>query len=132
MEHPERLERRTRQIAAIGTRIPPRMLEWARRRGREYARELDAIFADYDVIVSPTVAARPAPAEGIQGKGLMRTLMANAPFAAYTALWNVTGYPAIAIPFGHGPDGLPISVQIGGPQDSEALLLHLAERITPG
>ena len=131
MEHPERLERRTRQIAAIGTRIPPRMLEWARRRGREYARELDAIFADYDVIVSPTVAARPAPAEGIQGKGLMRTLMANAPFAAYTALWNATGHPAIAIPFGHGPDGLPISVQIGGPQDSEALLLHLAERITP-
>ncbi|MBO0842340.1 MAG: amidase, partial [Nocardioides sp.] len=48
---------------------------------------------------------------------------------AYTALWNVAGNPAAAVPCGVGGDGLPLAVQLVGPTDGEERLLSLAAQI---
>jgi amidase len=45
------------------------------------------------------------------------------------SLFNVTGQPAISVPVGFGPDGLPTSVQIVGKPLSEDTLLQLATQI---
>jgi amidase len=44
-------------------------------------------------------------------------------------LANLTGMPAISIPFGMSSDGLPIGIQVMGPLGSEALLLELAAQV---
>jgi Asp-tRNA(Asn)/Glu-tRNA(Gln) amidotransferase A subunit family amidase len=75
------------------------------------------IFGQIDLIATPTVgyeafaAAGPPPTTG-------------------NDLWpaNVTGCPAISIPIGAGPGGLPIGLQLVGPHDADQLLLDLAYR----
>jgi amidase len=54
---------------------------------------------------------------------------ASGEFTPYTAIWNVTGQPAISVPLFHGDDGLPLGVQIVGPPASEGLLLSLAAQL---
>jgi amidase len=56
----------------------------------------------------------------------MRVNMAYAPYAAP---WNIAGLPAIVVPVGLRPDGLPLAVQLVGPPDSELLLLAIAGQL---
>ena len=55
----------------------------------------------------------------------------RAPFnqADFTALANIAGLPAIALPAGWNEDGLPVSVQIVGAAASEATLFAVARRL---
>ena len=50
----------------------------------------------------------------------------SATFTPFTAIVNVTGQPAIALPLYHGEDGLPTAVQLIGPPAREEVLLALA------
>ena len=50
-------------------------------------------------------------------------------FAPYTALFNVTGQPAISLPVGFGEDGLPTAVQLVGHPLGEETLLQVAAQI---
>ena len=47
----------------------------------------------------------------------------------FTAIVNVTGQPAIALPLYHGEDGLPTAVQLIGPPAREEVLLSLAAQL---
>jgi aspartyl-tRNA(Asn)/glutamyl-tRNA(Gln) amidotransferase subunit A len=47
----------------------------------------------------------------------------------YTYPFNLSGQPAISLPCGLAPDGLPVALQIVGPFGSDALVLALARRI---
>jgi amidase len=53
-------------------------------------------------------------------------MSASMRYAPYAAPWNVAGLPAIVVPVGLRPDGLPLAVQMIGPPDSELLLLSVA------
>ena len=55
----------------------------------------------------------------------------RAPFnqADFTALANIAGLPALALPAGWSEDGLPVSVQIVGAAASEATLFAVARRL---
>ena len=50
-------------------------------------------------------------------------------YSPFAPLANLTGMPAISIPFGLSRDGLPIGIQLMGPLGSEALLLALAAQV---
>jgi amidase len=50
-------------------------------------------------------------------------------FTPYTALFNVSGQPAMSVPLFQGDDGLPLAVQVAGPPAGEALLLSLAAQL---
>ena len=47
----------------------------------------------------------------------------------YTACFNSSGNPSIAIPLGLGKEGLPIGVQIVGKYWSEPELMHFAKKV---
>lgn len=49
--------------------------------------------------------------------------------ADFTALANIAGLPALALPAGWTADGLPVSVQLIGPQGSERRLIALARTL---
>lgn len=101
-------------------------------------RPLGALFADYDVLITPTLAT-PVPAIDAlppwpeQG-GALDWWYAYDPLAHCWALFNVCGQPAISVPFPHAPDGLPLGVQFVGRFAHEATLLQLAaffEQVQP-
>jgi amidase len=95
------------------------------------ARSTVAFFADYDVLLTPVLAFRPLPIGHLHGCGSapLEDLRRSGTFAPYTALFNVTGQPAISIPIGFGEDGMPSAVQLVGAPLAEETLLQLAAQI---
>jgi amidase len=95
------------------------------------ARGIVAFFADYDVLVTPALAERPLQIGECNGLGEspMEDLARSGRFTPYTSLFNVTGQPAISVPVGFGPDGLPTGVQIVGKPLGEDTLLQVAAQI---
>ena len=45
---------------------------------------------------------------------------------------NLSGHPALSVPFGRGDDGLPVGVQVLAPALGEALLFRVARVIEAG
>jgi amidase len=124
---PSATERRTRVLARIGRAFPARMVSRARRTGEGFGdRVTRGLFADVDVLLTPTVPLLPVPAGSIVGRGLTGTLPSMLPRAAMTGPWNACGLPAISVPVGMSDDGLPIGVQLVGPAGGDAVLLALA------
>jgi amidase len=95
------------------------------------ARGIVAFFADYDVLVTPALAERPLKLGECTGMGErpLNDLARSGRFTPFTSLFNVTGQPAISLPVGFGPDGLPTSVQIVGKPLGEDTLLQVAAQI---
>ncbi|ORB53443.1 amidase [Mycobacteroides saopaulense] len=50
-------------------------------------------------------------------------------YVGFTPVHNASGAPAISLPLGSDPDGLPIGVMFSGPRGSERTLLELALEI---
>jgi amidase len=49
--------------------------------------------------------------------------------AGFTGLWNLAGYPAMSVPAGRHPSGLPIGVQLVAAPGGEARLLAIAAQL---
>jgi amidase len=121
------LQRRTRRHVAVG--------EWAWRRG--YVREADraawrersiAFLADnsFDLMLTPALASAPPRADGWAGRSWRANVMTCLRYAPYAGAANIAGLPALVVPVGVRPDGLPAAVQLIGPPGSELLLLAVA------
>lgn len=97
------------------------------------ARSIIAPFGrDFDVLLTPTMACLP-PEVGSVWAGAdvdpVLPLLNCFPMAVFTAVWNVTGMPAISLPLGRSTSGLPIGIQfVAGPWQ-DALLLQLAAEV---
>ncbi|MCA0302895.1 MAG: amidase [Proteobacteria bacterium] len=94
-------------------------------------RAVQRLFADADYLLTPTVATPAPPATQdqfaplvIEGKPIGDLRSA---WYAYTIPFNMTGHPAISIPFGHSAAGLPIGIHLVAPWFAEADLIALAE-----
>jgi len=101
----------------------------ARRRRFDHARALDSLLGDDRVLVTPTLNISGLLADGSTPGGAEPT---NG--AANTNPHNVTGHPAISVPAGILPNGLPFGLMFTGPRFRDALLLRVAatwERIAP-
>lgn len=126
LDDPTKVERRTRTVLRLGFWAREPVRRWAERRGSTIARAMDGTWDEVDVLLTPTLPRRPADAEVITGRGAVRSLLAASGPVAYTAMWNVTGFPAAAVPMGSAPDGLPLSVQLVGPDNAEETLVGVA------
>ncbi len=129
LDHPERLERRTRAMARLGGLVPPALLERSLAGEAELARRLNRVFADHDVLLTPSTATPPPRIGQLQGRGGLWTLNAVAGMVPYNGVWNATGQPAASVPALFGADGLPRGVQLVGRADDEATILSLAGQL---
>ena len=126
---PERLERRTRGFGRFGGLLPNSLFEKAMA-GREVdAKRINAIFDQYDVLVTPVMGGTAIPVRRWEGRGAVYTAFGMGRFYPFCIPWNHLGNPAMSVPMGIAADGLPTAVQIIGPPNSEGLLLSLAAQI---
>lgn len=135
VEHPERLERRTRETVRLSGWARPALVERALRRGEEIAERVDAyVLGSADLVAFPSLPGR-VPAAGTLGaKGGVRTMLSSLPLVANATLANVTGHPAISLPAGLDGNGVPVGVQLLARRGREDLLLSVAaqlERLAP-
>jgi Asp-tRNAAsn/Glu-tRNAGln amidotransferase A subunit and related amidases len=98
---------------------------------QSWARGVAAWFADFDVLMLPTVpepafelgrisASAPEPFVQLLDAGALIT---------YTLPFNATGQPAISLPLGMSSDGLPIGVQLVAPFGREDVLIRVASQL---
>jgi amidase len=108
-------------------------LEYLSAEGRikSLARSIVASLDPYDVVITPALAGRPVAIGEIHGRGPdpWDHYQRSGHFTPFTAICNVTGQPAIALPIYHGDDGLPLAVQLIGPPAREEVLLSLATQL---
>jgi amidase len=88
-------------------------------------------FDEFDVMLTPSLGQRPVAIGEIDAcsDDPMADFAASAAFTPYTAIWNVTGQPAMTVPLYQGDDGLPLTVQIVGRPVAETTLLSLAAQL---
>ncbi|OLB78632.1 MAG: amidase [Actinobacteria bacterium 13_2_20CM_2_71_6] len=123
------LQPRSQRHIAIG--------EWAWKRGlvREQDRtawrtDCEAWFASgYDVLLTPALATTPPPALDWHARSWRANFLTCLRYAPYAAPWNIAGFPAMVVPMGVRPDGLPVAVQLVGPPGSELTLLGVAGQL---
>jgi Asp-tRNA(Asn)/Glu-tRNA(Gln) amidotransferase A subunit family amidase len=99
----------------------------ARRRRYHYVRALDELLGDATWLVTPTVASEGWLADGrLDAHAEVHGLP---PSVYSTAVQNVVGLPAISLPMGTLPTGLPFGVQVTAPRWRDRDLLSLAARV---
>ena len=89
------------------------------------------LWDDHDVVLTPALAQRPVRIGEIDGCSdePWEDFRRSGEFTPYTALFNVTGQPAVSLPLFEGDDGLPLAVQLAGRPAGEGELLALAAQV---
>ncbi len=84
---------------------------------------------DYDVVLTPTLAQPPAPVGYFEEVEPAENFERQKRFTPFTAVYNVTGQPAVNLPLYWTGDGLPIGVMLAGKMRDEATLLSLSAQV---
>ena len=95
------------------------------------SRAIVGLWNDHDAVLTPALAQRPVRIGEIDACSAepWEDFRRSGEFTPYTALFNVTGQPAISLPLFHGDDGLPLGVQLAGRPAGEGQLLSLAAQL---
>ncbi len=112
--HRERIREPLRGQLAAGWAIPAERYDAAKVLARDCRRMLADVFADYDALIVPA-----APGEaplGLQATGN----------PVFNRIWTLLHVPAVTVPWGNGPQGLPLGVQVIGRVGDDARALACA------
>lgn len=112
-EHGPRLSRVLLDLIAAGEAISPAREGEVRARADRCRAALPAIFAAHDALLTPA-----APGEAPPG-------LASTGDPAFNRIWTMVGTPAVSLPLGRGPAGLPLGVQVVGAPGADAALAAL-------
>ncbi len=129
MPHQDRLEKRTRNMARIGSLIPDGRMAKIRVAESALAERIQSIFQDVDVVITPGNATGPSRVGAYQRLGGIASLLAVSQRVPFFEIWNLTGQPAAAVPWGLDGNGIPLSIQLVGRPNDEATLLSLGAQI---
>jgi amidase len=85
----------------------------------------------HDLLLTPTMGELPPPLGSFATDpgDPLKTIHRGEQTAAFTALFNASGQPAISLPLGWSDEGLPIGVQLIAPLGREDMLLRVASQL---
>src|SRR6201993_4764411 len=129
LPHQDRLEKRTRSMARIGSLFSDRRMGTVRAGEAALAARIQSIFDDVDVVITPGNATGPSRIGAYQRRGAISSLLAVSRRVPFFEIWNLTGQPAAPVRGGLGRDGVPVSVQLVARPCDEATLLALSAQI---
>ncbi|CCH31555.1 amidase family protein [Actinosynnema sp. NPDC047251] len=129
LDHPERLDRRTRQVVALGRALPAAAVRAAHAQAAGLTAHANRVFADHDLLLTPVLTRPPLRIGEWRQRGTVPALLAAARMTTFLPLWNIAGNPAAAVPAGHTRTGLPLAVQLVGPAHDENTVLAAAAQL---
>jgi amidase len=129
----ETLEATTLACYEYGASLKLTDVELADMLANTVCRAVAPFFNDYDVLLTPTATGAALPLgftnaddPKLGAKGWYEHLFRYAPF---TALYNMTGQPAISLPLAVDAKGLPVGMQFVARFGAEDILLRLAAQL---
>ncbi len=128
---PDDIEPVTREIVEAGRSATAADYLDAQQRRVAYTETWESFFAEYDVLLTPSM---PLPAFSTEVTG--PTEIDGTPVDPFFDDWcalalpaNLTGQPATAVPTGLASDGLPVGLQVMGPRWADLRTLAVAARL---
>jgi len=116
-EHRDKLNFWIRDALAAAERHTPARFDQAQRHAIECQAALAKLFESCDVLLTPSTGGE-APAD-----------LVSVTSSAFNRTWTLMHVPCVTIPAYHGPNGMPVGVQIIGPIGSDARTLGAAQAI---
>jgi len=86
---------------------------------REIQNRYEEIFRDFDLIITPTTPIKPCRLGAGDHEDIVDSDL-------FTRAANLTGIPAISVPFGKSQEGLPLGIQFMAPAFGEEVLFESA------
>ncbi len=102
------------QSLEFGDTVTPAQLADAKKRKERAFADLAQAWERFDILLVPTARGEAPAGLGYTGDPI------------FNRFWTLLGSPCIALPFGTGPLGLPLSVQLVGPHDDDDQLVGWA------
>ena len=113
-----------------GLALVPAEIEAAERTRDDLRRKVRSVLARYDHVLTPCVPVPPFPVEQDYPETIGgRKMDTYIEWIAPTFVLTLTGLPVVCVPAGLDPNGLPVGIQIVGPDQGEESALALAGRI---
>jgi Asp-tRNA(Asn)/Glu-tRNA(Gln) amidotransferase A subunit family amidase len=84
-----------------------------------FRRHLDDVFADVDVLLTPSAAGEAPLGLGSTGD------------PSFNSIWTLAWTPCVTLPSGTGPNGLPLGIQLVGPRFGDEALFDAAAWAEP-
>jgi len=119
LRNPEKFGQRYRDRLVFATFVTGTDYVQASRMRRELTHEMLALFSQVDVVLT---AGNPDEAPLIENVSRWE----NVEKPNFTMPFNLTGLPAVCVPSGFGPNGMPVSIQLAAKPFAEGTLLRVA------
>jgi amidase len=88
-----------------------------------------AVTNAYDAILTPTLALPPRPVGWFDEVEPAQNFERQKLFTPFTAVYNVSGQPAVSVPLHWTDEGLPIGVMLAGRMGDEGTLISLSAQL---
>ncbi len=125
------IETVTWRLAEMGRKYDGVSYAQARAAFDEAGRAMAVMHERYDIVLSPTLAQPPVPIGvlSLSPVDFDAYIKAVTAFGPFTALYNMTGQPAMSVPLYWSADGLPIGTMFAAAYGNEGLLFRLAGQL---
>lgn len=113
----------------IGLFLPGSWYVKAQRLRRALADRVEALLREVDALLVPTMRAPARPVGEVRAKIGDREYALHTAVTDFTGPFNLTGMPAISIPWSRSHDGVPIAMQVVGARGRDWDVLAIARRL---
>jgi amidase len=119
----------TRYLRGRGQALGANELIFAQAYLQAVTRVALTALAPYDAVLSPTLAMPPVPVGYFDEVDPAENFERQKRFTPFTALYNVSGQPAVNVPLHWTDEGLPIGVMLAGRMGEEGTLISLSAQL---
>jgi len=106
-----------------GGAVSAREYVLAEERVKAYWSEIVTFLARFDLLLTPTVAVPPFPADGRAPRTIAGQEVSVLGWMPFTYPFNLTGQPAASVPVGLTADGRPVGLQVVGRRHADRVVL---------
>jgi amidase len=128
-EHESELLPLTRYLRGKGMKLSAAQLLFHQAVLQGAVRPAMTALNAYDAILTPTVALPPRPVGWFDEVDPAENFTRQTVFTPWTALYNLSGQPAVSVPLHWNAAGLPIGIMLAGRMGDEATLISLSAQL---